>query len=312
MKNIILIDKKIACSIDNILKESSEDIIFVCDMNIKGIEGNKDSCLMEYGYKFQGVVDGREVTIYNIDHHGNDETFFKPISSANLAGVFMSKYSSEVDEKDFEVIINHADCDSISSSYIISNQIKDEEILNKLGEAAICADHLGAENDICDLLQSLEDFRDYNLSIKSLENYLNGEEQSTAIKESVIKRKKDRETIKELSKNIKITHGGVAYIISKDPTDVGFLNCYAPDEALLVCYFQDFINKDGENILSAKVRLTKKGMNKGLNLKNIMLNVDERFGGRWNAGGNRRNNGCTCSMEEYLQKLDDSLIKAIR
>ncbi len=149
---ITLMEEKKVITEDELRKDYSGKIAAL-DFYIEGIDR-------------RGYLDGGILHLYdilNIDHHAPLKEFTKHISSTNLAIAWVKK--NGVLNKNYTVVLNHTDCDSVLSSFIIRGIFPPHEIF---GEAAIAADHTGEENKIADLLQALQYKRDLEFSVRNL------------------------------------------------------------------------------------------------------------------------------------------------
>ena len=99
----------------------------------------------------------------SIDHHQDDPRMHRFVSSANLAAEWVR--AGHGPRPGDLVVITHTDCDSVLSSAIVSGRLEPKP---EYEAAAIAADHTGAKNGIADLLQSLDSYRDHELSLRNL------------------------------------------------------------------------------------------------------------------------------------------------
>jgi hypothetical protein len=274
------------------LKERYSGKVAVLDLYIKDIEkrGQWDGNVLRLG------------DIINIDHHAPIKEFSKNISSTNLAIEWVKKRG--VLGKDYSVVVNHSDCDSVLSSLIIRGILPPDE---KFGQAAIAADHTGEENEIADLLQALEDKRDLKFSTRNLQLLLEGkdpEPEAQKLLEKInINRKKAREIVE---KGEMINLGGISYVQLSTKAESSYFPALLPDAQVILVYCP--LEKKQDH-MEAKIRLGLAAPT-GLTLDGLEINdIDPNFGCRWNAGSDRRAGGTSMDIEEYARLLNEKLQK---
>jgi len=150
--------------------------------------------LVACDFYIAGIEEGREVTggfqlgrILNIDHHAAVASMARTVSSTNPAIDRVRQCGLPAPES--RVVITHTDCDSVLSAAIMSGRVPPETIL---GEAAIAADHSGAENPIADLLQGLQRHRDFELFLHNLNLLILGKSLDLLAEEALNVRKRKR------------------------------------------------------------------------------------------------------------------------
>ncbi|MCK5476138.1 MAG: hypothetical protein KAI71_06185 [Candidatus Pacebacteria bacterium] len=274
------------------LKEDYQGEIVVCDAYVDGIEKTNfdpENCTFS------------DEKILTIDHHSPVEQFEKDISSTNIAIEFVKKNGPTTEGT---IVINHTDCDSILSSLIMKGILPPDE---KFGEAAISADHTGVENEIADLLQSLQYERDIEFSLKNLQLLLEKKQLEPEAQKLFQKRIDEREKVKETVANKDFKEiDGIIYTEFDEKIDPTLL-IYQLPEAKIILSFSPLL-KDPD-LLEARMR---RGMSApdGLSLNKLdITDFDSNWGGRWNAGSNRRGGGTKLSSEEYIKKLNDILLR---
>lgn len=286
---VILIDQKKENNIEE-LKEKYPGHIVALDFYLEGIEeqGNLKDNVLQIG------------DILNVDHHAPMQEFERKISSTNLAIEWVKKNGSL--GKDWQVVINHMDCDSVLSALIMRGILPPDE---KLDEAAIAADHTGAENEIADLLQALEDKRDLAFSAKNLKAFLEKQELDPEAKDLLQKRYADRAKASEVVKNGGVAFvGGVAFISLDEKIDSVFFPALI-SEAKVILVFSPHKKDIGKS--EVKIRLGMAAP-EGLTLHKLKIeDFDPTFGSRWNAGSNNRSSGVSSSIEEYAGLLNKKL-----
>lgn len=300
---IMLIEKEGKKTFEDIqAKAPGKDICF-CDGYIEGTES----------WERDGVGFKRE-NVLGIDHHMDLPEMSRNISTTNLAIKYVKK-NGPVD-KDSVVMITHTDCDSILSSAIMRGIIEPRE---EYGVAAIAADHTGEANPIGDLLQALEtemredeqgeirevEIRDIEFSLRNLELLLHGKELEPRAKAILETRYQKRENVlKLIESGMKTTESGkINYFDLDQKTDAGLFPAFMPSAHIALIFNPYKDKKDGLRKTEAKVRLGL-GAPDGTDLRRIMENVDEKWGGRWDAGSNNRNGGDVKDKEVYAQKLE--------
>ncbi|MCR4275031.1 MAG: hypothetical protein NUW02_03260 [Candidatus Campbellbacteria bacterium] len=265
-----------------------DDPIVVCDFYVEDIEKGEE---LESGYRQEDVT--------NIDHHAPGALMARQISSTNLAIQFVEKNGVMIPP--VHVVVNHVDCDSVLSSSIMRGILSPDQ---KFGEAAIAADHTGAQNEIADLLQSLQDKRSISFSLTNLEKLLKGEPVDEEAEQMLNKRLQDRKRAKEIITDGKFNSIGDVYFTSvNEKFDAGLLPALLPD-AIVILLGSPM--KDNPERWEIKIRLGMKAP-EGLTLNTLNL---PDFGGRWNAGSTKRakgpegKGGTTLNPEEYAVLLD--------
>lgn len=141
----------------------------------------------------------------------------KHISSTNLAIEWVRTFGPVMDGR---VVINHTDCDSILSSGIMDGSL---EPLDKYGQAAIAADHTGEQNDIADILQSLESKKSLTLCQRALFDFEMGNPLNPLVADALAERRRKRKRASEIvsSGGIPIS-GGLAYACFDEKIDGEF------------------------------------------------------------------------------------------
>lgn len=297
---ITLIDQEYRLNIQSVTALAPGKNILMCDAYIEGIENGERVST--------GFVVGDTL---NIDHHLPIDEMSRQISSTNLAIDYINENGPV--SNDTVTIINHTDCDSVLSSAIMRGIIKPNE---EFGVAAIAADHTGEANQISDLLQSFNDKRDVEFSLRNLQLLLEGKPIEPEAKELLQKRLEDRERAKLIVANeFKKDESGAIYYANLDKKiDGGLLPVLVPDAKIIVL-FSPMLDKETKKVvpgtLETKVRLGMSAPD-GTDLRKIMERVDPNWGGRWNAGTNKRKGGTTIDTESYIQALSAELTKQSR
>jgi hypothetical protein len=218
------------------------------------------------------------------------------VSSTNLALEYVAAFGAVSGR--VPVVIHHTDCDSILSSAIVQGILPSDD---RFGRAAIAADHTGAENPIADLLQSLQVHRDLALSFSSLACLLDGVPLPHEAVEAMQGRLEDRKIVDEAVRSGSFgRRGQVAFGVIDRSVDTAFLPALIPDAALIVVAQP---TGRADRPFNYKTRLGM-GAPEGVSILDLGINeFDPYFGGRWNAGSNRRAGGSSMTPEEYAERL---------
>lgn len=282
MQNLILVDKEVKLTLDTVQEIAGGRPALVLDANIKDIE--KLGTDITYGFLAGNIL--------NIDHHFPVPTFSRRVSTTNLAIAYVQEHGPLSSE--YMVIINHTDCDSVLAVLIMTGVLAPEA---RFGEAAIAADHTGDKNEIADILQALDEARDFDFSVRNLQLVLEGEDIEGEAVTLLMKRVMDRCRATEMAKSFDYS-GQIAFTATNAHIDGGLLPALLPEASIIVIMGPEM----APGIKEVKVRL---GVNtpSGTDLRPIMAKVDPHFGGRWNAGANKRQGGTTMSLDEYISKL---------
>lgn len=263
--------------------------VWACDFYVSGIE---DGAEVPGGYRL-----GR---LTNIDHHAPGARMAKRVSSATLAR--LQVLALGVPPAGDVVVVNHTDCDSVLSSGIMSGRL---EPLMEFSDAAIAADHTGAANPIADLLQALDSRKDLDLSFAALERLLAGEAQPAEVVKALGKRLAKREKAREMVAAGTLQRiGGLYWGVLDDAVDGELFPALLPD-ATAIMLASPFPGKPGW--WEVKVRLGLAAP-EGLWLNRLQIDgFDPSYGGRWNAGSNKRRDGTELAPEAYAEHLGQRL-----
>lgn len=263
--------------------------IFACDFYVDGIEWCES---IEGGYR-----DGR---LINIDHHAPVPRMRRPVSSANLALDYVQAHGSAPPES--TVVVSHTDCDSILSGGIVSGRLPADP---RFGTAAIAADHTGEANDIADLLQGLETLRSVETSMDALGRMLRGERLGALARDALDERRARRRVAADAVRaGLFRMRDGIAYAETSDRVEGEFFPALLPGAELIIVANP---RPGVPGRLDVKVRLGSAAP-PGVTLDELQVDrIDPTFGGRWNAGSNRRAGGTTMSLAEYVDALAERL-----
>ncbi len=290
-ERIALIKEGSCITADNLFEIFGQDKpIVACDFYVDGIEFSGKQ--KTHGLDYKNII--------NIDHHAPIEAMERQISSATLAIDYVN--NSGVQE-DCHVVVNHTDCDSVLSSSIVRGVLPPEKIFS---DAAIAADHTGEPNDIADLLQSLGIKRDIDFSLRNLDLLLRGERLEPEAEKLFIKRQKDRQRAREFVEGGAFNFvGKVAYANSETNFDGAFLPALLKDSFVIILGspFRDISGDRVEGVLRIAIRLGQ-NVPKGLTLHSLGIkDLGLGFGGRWNAGNNKRSGGTRFTIEQCAQMI---------
>ena len=284
MRPIVLLSQRPDVSPADLLALSSGPIV-ACDCYVRGAE---DWAPVPGGY-----ASGR---IVNVDHHADTPAMARVVSSANLA--LCRVRALGLPPVDAQIVITHADCDSILSAGILSGQLAPEP---RYGEAALAADHTGAVNDIADLLQALDTLRNVSLSFEALAGLESGAPPTRAVQQSLNERRRKRALAAVLVRDGAVAMRGVIAVGHlPQALDGEFFAPLLPDAVVILLAMPHATDAAR---LDIKLRLGPAAP-MGFSLHALGLPAfDPAYGGRWNAGSNRRGGGTTLSLEAYASSL---------
>jgi len=259
--------------------------IVVCDFYVEKVEEGQD---VAGGYQLGRVL--------NIDHHAPTVRMARFVSSTNLAIERINH--AGLPSAESMIIINHTDCDSVLSSGIMSGRLQPDD---DLGVAAISADHTGEENSIADMLQGIQHHRDLELSLRNVELMRSGHPLEKIAEDGLTERKRRRDKAAQCA-GLFSSEGNFFYANLKEDTDTEFFPELLPDAALILISVPNSHNR-ARSIM--KFRLGKAAP-EGASIQSLKLEeFDQEYGGRWNAGANKRNTnkqlaGTEMSFDIYL------------
>jgi hypothetical protein len=288
--NPVLLELKEKVSPQEVLNVSRTGRIFACDFHVTGAEHFVER---PWGYEEERII--------NIDHHAPTPCMRRHVSSANLALEYITQNGAASNGE--TVVINHTDCDSVLAAALMTAEI---EPLPKFGEAAIAADHTGDENPIADLLQALDSKRDYYLSLCNLQKLLASETLDECARDALRKRQQKREMAVELVSNGTFSvQSGIAWAVLGESIDGEFLPALLPDATLIITFTPVPTQSQKWN---AKMRLGSAAP-AGLSISDVVLPFDKGYGGRWNAGSNKRAGGTTIEPQTYIERVIKNMSK---
>lgn len=245
------------------------------------------------------LCDYEGVVVVNIDHHAPAAEMMMFISSGNLAAEYVKVFGvTRLDASELVVVINHCDCDSISASSILVGLIEATEAFES---AVIAADHTGAENLIADTLQSLEQERDLELSLNTILGLQNESDLSDRARAALEARQAERAELSELlEQSPKQIHrfGSVVLVEVAKRIPAEMLPALIPEASVILS-----TAPIGDGVYQVKARLGAAAPS-GQTLFTLGISeYDTAFGGRWNAGSNKRGGGTTIAPVEYAKAL---------
>ena len=271
--------------------------IFACDFYIEGAEaGTDDAGSLKLG------------RIINVDHHADLKRMRREITSTALAAAYVNAHGRDAARPAW-VAINHTDCDSILSSAIMMGWLEPHQ---RYIDASIDADHRGTPNEIADALQALDEGRkgrrteaQYLESLECVTRIDQGRELAPAAQLALRGHANRRARAKALVDSGEMTvEGGVAFVQHATELDGAFFPMLLPHAQLIVLAFP---NRDDPAKWTVKVRRGPAAP-EDVTLHSLKVGeMDASFGGRWNAGSNKRGGGTHIRPEDYARMLREKL-----
>jgi hypothetical protein len=238
-----------------------------------------------------GYAVGRVV---NVDHHADTERMRWPISSAPLA-LERVRAVGVPGPKD-HVVLTHTDCDSVLSAAILLGLLPADD---RLGAAAIAADHTGVEDPLADTLQAVDHCRDWELSLDLARRILDGKPLPANITAAVDSRRADRARAADVAATARRV-GVVACIRAEEELGGEFLPASLPDAAVIVFASRRPGSAERWNV---KLRLGAAAPPGSSLLKLGLEGYDRNIGGRWNAMSNKRLGGTVADPDDYAAEV---------
>lgn len=258
-----------------------------CDFHVEGIESGEE---VEGGYSWNGIL--------NIDHHAPVRRMERWITSTSLACDHVNAHGPL--GADWTVIINHTDADSILSSLILRGYLPP---WTRFADAALAADHTGERNCVGDFLQAIQSLRDLTFSTTNLVNHLFDLPCDQGVQDCLDRRQADRERAKSLVDSGVFTRANrVAFAIVEEKLDPAFLPPLLPESEVILLFSPLKADKERWEV---KARLGLSA-SEGLSLQRLRIQetLDPAFGGRWNAGSNKRGGGTLLDPAAYAEQLN--------
>lgn len=313
-RRIVILPTQSVVTPDTLRQAVTEGRICACDFYIEGIEKEEsqyygDSPVIKDSYGIQ------RAEFLNIDHHSSLPEMRAMISSGNLAVEYKNTQIELPD--DFTVVVNHSDCDSVSSSLIIlgifDHCYKKDEIFKILGEAVKCADHSGEPNVIADLLQGMESQKNFKLSAEALITLLTNEFPDFG-RAMYAKRMDLRDAISELILNPNAVKkiGNIVVVKSDSRLESELIAPFFPDAYAIIS--SEPKPSIGAGHTLTRIRLCTRGIESRLSLLDLGINygpdpININWGGRWNAGSDSRGGGSPreSSLEKMAYQLNERI-----
>lgn len=266
--------------------------LFACDFYVDGAETGEE---VPGGYRLGRVT--------NVDHHAPVPRMARRVTSTELA---LRQAAAEPTPADAVVVIHHTDCDSVLSSAVVGGHLAPDPAW---AAAALAADHTGEENAVADLLQALEDARDWRFSLAALAALRAGAPLPERAREPLERRLRRRAAAEHaVASGAMQRDGPLAWARLAEETDGAFFPALLPDAAAVL--LASPLPADPTRWL-VKVRLGLAAP-EGATLDGLgITQIDPAFGGRWNAGSNRRAGGTALEPEVYARMLAGRLRAAL-
>lgn len=286
--------------------------IFAADFYIQGAETWDE---------VPGGLQHPEGRIVNVDHHAPLPSMQRHVTSTMLGaelvgggpGPSMPRAHRPDPARDV-VVVNHMDCDTLLSAGILSGRLEPEA---ELVEASVAADHTGVENDIADLLQGLDaqwsrekrpipDAKGLFDFYEDLDRLLTGRPLSDFAQGALDARRRGREAADRLVRERRFQgDGGVVLGVLEEQVEGELFQPFLPDAAVIVIATR---SKTLPRPWRIKIRLGPAAP-EGLSLHDLRIkeDIDEYFGGRWNAGSNKAGGGTDLEPESYRQRIEEAL-----
>lgn len=273
--------------------------VVVCDFYVEGAK--------HWSEEPGGLRLGR---ILNVDHHAPIERMERPVTSTELAHEYLASRSGHAAESAPWVAINHTDCDSVLSSALIMGLIQPDE---ELVAASIAADHTGEPNAIADLLQGLDEGREgdrtdeqYTESMRNLLNLRAGMPLELCARRALDLRLARRDIAKRLvvESGRFMRDGPLAWVILDEEVDGSLFRELLPDAAVIMLALPH-PRIAGRWIVKLRLGIAAPS---GVTLQSLKIEQwDPNYGGRWNAGSNKRGKGTPIAPAEYAAHVRAAL-----
>ena len=266
--------------------------IYALDFYVDGAEG---WARHPYGWSTT-TEDG--VRLVNIDHHAPDPAYFRSISSGILAMRFLEARGPVRVDSDIAVVINHCDNDSVLSALLLTGEVGASD---DLVEAILAMDHTGAAHAVGDAVQALESLRDLRLSLDTARAAVGGAPLPERAQGPIAARTEERQRLATWigAGDVVRWAGRVAWLEAPQRIAAEMLPALLPDAVAIVA-----AQPGAEDRWLMKLRLGPAAA-PGVTLFDLDIPAfDPGFGGRWNAGSNKRGGGTALSPAEYSARLD--------
>lgn len=274
-----------------------EGDIYACDFKIDGAEAFEP---------LEGVLTSGRV--WNVDHHADLPKYQAHVTSTMLASRLLKTHKPG---RTSRVVINHTDCDSVLSSALMMGLIEPD---SDLDDASVHADHSGEPHPIADLLQGLDETRSgdrtedqYLESIRNLKLLKAGKPLEPAGAAALSAREWARKDAWRIAQSTMQRPDGVAYIELQEEIDGSLFSPFLPWASVLMI---SMAHPRIPNRRMMKVRLGPAAPRQ-LSLHRLSITqFDPAYGGRWNAGSNKRGGGTDMLGLDYLRELVQRLATA--
>jgi len=273
--------------------------IYACDFYVTGAEHWKPDT---------GAL--RSGRILNVDHHAPIASMDAPMTSTRLAVAHVK--AAGIAELGSHVVINHTDCDSVLSSGIMLGLLPPDR---KFVAASESADHSGRPNRIADLLQALDERRtgdrtveQYAESMRHLRLLLQtGDVLDPVAAVAMLLRKEKRREAEALVE--RFAHGdGLAFATCDREID-GALFAHRLEEAAVIMVAVPNDRAPGSWVVKLR---RGPAAPRGFSLHDLEIaQWDTGYGGRANAGSNKRGGGTRMSPADYAEQLRTRLRKLL-
>jgi hypothetical protein len=271
-----------------------DGVIYACDFYVTGAEG--------WTPEAGGLRSGR---ILNVDHHAPLARMDYPVTSTRLAVEHVR--AAGVAEPGSWVVVNHTDCDSVLSSGIMLGVIPADEWF--VG-ASTSADHTGEPNEIADLLQALDGARvgdrtveQYAESMRNLQLLLDRLPLERAAVAAVESRERKRAEVGALVERAEL-RDGLAFAHYEGEIDGALFSTHF-EEAVVIMLAVPDTRAPGSWVMKLR---RGRGAPRGFSLHELnVAEWDVKYGGRANAGSNKRGGGTTMPPEDYAKRLRSRL-----
>jgi len=299
MARILTVERKSKNSANDLVELGIPGDVLAADFYIDGAEAWDP---------VPGGLAHPSLRVINVDHHAPLPSMQRHVSSANLA-LMRLEAGLVPDESADAVVINHMDCDSVLASGILAGRLDSDPAY---GEAAIAADHTGAENGISDLLQGLDAHWSRNhrpmpdpdgleFFFDSLSRFEGGRPMDPFAQEAVDERRASRDRAGRVVAEGRFhAEGGVHFATLEEPIEGELLLPFLREAVMVATVNRHRERPDRQQV---KIRLGLAAP-EGLSLQALGIeHFDSAYGGRWNAGSNNRGGGTTLEPEDYRVRL---------
>lgn len=303
-KPVLLLAEKSEYTHDELEEYRNEkglDILYACDFLIAGIEKYEKDGYFEWG------------NIINLDHHSDATSLMgKQITSTTMVIDYLKKHPGLVVPPS-SVSTHHSDCDSTSATLIL-NGIIPPELYPMFAEASIAADYTGKANTLGDLMQAMKhgpsgvagqnasakfNAEKYNFLVRNLQAFLNEgidaiEPEARVLYDRHLGQRAELRQMKEAGEYESVGENEEVVYIETDPNakfDATMLVDIHPTAKVIFTYFkQSTKNEKTGEITEGYVINARAGQDVpvGFDIRKVMKEIGEPFGGRWGGGANKR------------------------